>query len=233
MSQYWCQNDPVRTHFYDGWSILFPAWERAFVCVAEHHKGAIKDQDLRQRIDTFCKQELAHARAHQAHNKTHGLAEMEAKELKKARLVMRRPNHQMWLATMVSIEHMAACGARTFLRRYEGQSSKELNLFKWHCREELEHKSLAMDLWLHLGYPRSQLKRVAALNMFYVLRSVMRYTVEQCKKDGVLWKLSSMKSLLGLGMELVFKSWIPYTEIFRNDFHPDNHNDQVFLQAAP
>jgi predicted metal-dependent hydrolase len=230
--KYWCENDPVRTHFYDGWSVLFPAWERAFVCVAEHHKQSITDSVLLERIDQFCKQELAHARAHQAHNKVYGLAELEARELKKARLVMRRPNHQMWLATMVSIEHMAACGARTFLRRYEGKSSKELNLFKWHCREELEHKSLAMDLWLHLGYSRQQLKRVAALNMFYVLRSVLKYTVDQCRKDGVLWKWSSIKSMSGLLAELVFKSWFPYTEIFRDNFHPDNHNDQVFLGAG-
>lgn len=230
--KYWCENDPVRTHFYDGWSILFPAWERAFVCVAEHHKSAVSDDGLRTRIEQFCKQELAHARAHQAHNKAYGLVEMEAKELRKARLVFKRPNHQMWLATMVSIEHMAACGARTFLKRYKGQSSKELNLYKWHCREELEHKSLAMDLWLHLGYSRKQLKKVAALNMFYVLKTVLRYTIDQCRKDGVLYKASTLKSLIGLFAELTFRSWIPYTEIFRSNFHPDNHDDQKFLGVA-
>ena len=62
---YWCENDPVRTHFYDGWSILFPAWERAFVRVAEHHRQSITDPVLIERIDQFCKQELAQiGRAH-------------------------------------------------------------------------------------------------------------------------------------------------------------------------
>ena len=173
--KYWCENNPVRTHFYDGWSILFPAWEKAFVYVASHYKEKVSDEDLKARIDQFCKQELAHANAHQAHNKAHDLGNMEARELRKARLVFRRPNHQMWLATMVSIEHMAACGARTFLRRYENQASKELN--------------------------------------------------------GVLWKLSTIKSFVGLGLELIFKSWIPYTEIFQKNFHPNNHDDSRWVAA--
>lgn len=228
---YWCENDPVRTHFYDGWSILFPAWENAFVCVALHYKDKVADQNLKARIDQFCKQELAHANAHKAHNKSYKLGDMEARELRKARLVFRRPNHQMWLATMVSIEHMAACGARTFLKRYEGKSSKELNLYKWHCKEELEHKSLAMDLWIHFGNSRSTLKRVAALNMFYVLRSVLKYTVLKCQEDKVLWKASTIKSFVGLGFELIFKSWIPYTDIFKNNFHPNKTDDSKWLMA--
>jgi uncharacterized protein len=231
LMKYWCENDPVRTHFYDGWSILFPAWEQAFVCVASHYKDKVQDKDLAARIDQFCKQETAHANAHQAHNKAHGLTDLELRELRKTRLVFRRPNHKMWLATMVSIEHMAACGARTFLDRYEGQSSKELNLYKWHCKEELEHKSLAMDLWTHLGNSRAELKRIAALNMFYVLSSVLRYTVLKCKEDKVLWKLATIKSLLALCFELVFKSWVPYTEIFKNNFHPNNHDDSKWLTA--
>jgi predicted metal-dependent hydrolase len=229
--KYWCENNPVRTHFYDGWSILFPAWEKAFVCVASHYKEKVSDEDLKARIDQFCKQELAHANAHQAHNKAHDLGDMEARELRKARLVFRRPNHQMWLATMVSIEHMAACGARTFLKRYENQSSKELNLYKWHCREELEHKSLAMDLWIHFGNSRYTLKKVAALNMFYVLNSVLKYTITKCKEDGVLRKLSTIKSFVDLGLELIFKSWIPYTEIFQKNFHPNNRDDSRWVAA--
>lgn len=228
---YWCENDPVRTHFYDGWSILFPAWENAFVCVASHYKDKVADQNLKARIDQFCKQELAHANAHKAHNKSYKLGDIEARELRKARLVFRRPNHQMWLATMVSIEHMAACGARTFLKRYEGKSSKELNLYKWHCKEELEHKSLAMDLWIHFGNSRSTLKRVAALNMFYVLRSVLKYTVLKCQEDKVLWKASTIKSFIGLGFELIFKSWIPYTDIFKDNFHPNKTDDSKWLMA--
>lgn len=229
--KYWCENDPVRTHFYDGWSILFPAWENAFVCVASHYRDKVQDATLRARIDQFCKQELAHANAHQAHNKTHNLSNMELREMRKAKLVFRRPNHQMWLATMVSIEHMAACGARTFLKRYANKSSKELNLYKWHCKEELEHKSLAMDLWLHFGNSRAVLKKVAALNMFYVLRSVLQYTISKCKEDGVMWKFSILKSFTTLCMELVFKSWLPYTEIFRKNFHPNNHDDSQWVVA--
>lgn len=229
--KYWCENDPVRTHFWDAWSILFPAWERAFVCVASHYKGKINDQDLLARIDQFCRQETAHANAHSAHNKKHLLTPFEIEETHKAKLVFRKPNHKMWLATMVSIEHMAACLSRVFLNRYECHSSKELNLYKWHCREELEHKSLALDLWSHFDHSKKELKKIAVLNMFYVLKRVLRHTINQCKKEKILWKFKTLKSFLILGTEIIFKCLMPYAEIFTDRFHPNNHDDSKWITA--
>ena len=47
---YWCNDSKVYTRFYDALSVLFPAWERAFVSVAKHHIESVHNPDLRLRL---------------------------------------------------------------------------------------------------------------------------------------------------------------------------------------
>jgi predicted metal-dependent hydrolase len=231
LKKYWFNNSPIWTHFANAWSILFPAWESAFVKVAQYHLENVTDPELKARVNKFIEQELAHARAHIQHNRRADLCEYADKQFEKTRIVHRRPESPFWLATMVSIEHIAACKSRAFLTQFGHCKGREFNLFAWHSREELEHKSLAMDLWNHLGYSKKQLNTVARKNVGYVWKFALSYTLENLKKDGQLWRLRTLVDSFSLFNYVVIHCWIPYLQIFKQDFHPSQFDDSKFIEA--
>jgi predicted metal-dependent hydrolase len=231
LENYWFNGSPTHTHFSNAWSALFPAWEQAFVTVAQHHKRNVSDEQLKARIDEFSEQELSHARAHTQHNKRVEVTILADKEFQKTRLILKRPGSPMWLATMVSIEHIAACGSRAFLTSFGDNKSREFNLYAWHSVEELKHKSLAMDLWKHLGFSKSELNKVAVKNAIYVWKFAFTYTIGKLKQDKKLWQLQTIVDCLGLLGYVTFKCWIPYLRIFKQDFHPDHIDDTKLIAA--
>lgn len=230
MTTYWCDGSPTLTHFYNGWSALFPAWEKAFAVVADHYKPLVTDPALRERIDTFVRQELSHGAAHHKHNERSGTIDLEESEFRRARLAMQRPGNPLWLATMVSIEHIASCYAREFLHKYSTRKPREFKLFVWHSLEEIEHKSLAMDVWNHLGFSRSKLRSAAYSNVTYVWRFTIGYTYRKLREEGQLWKLRTLIDSGVLFKSVLVHCWIPYLRIFRADFHPNDVDDTALVE---
>jgi len=231
MTRYWCDNSPVWSYYCDASSILFPAWERAFVAVAQHYLPKVTDPDLKARMDEFIKEELAHAKAHESYNKRSDLKKAELAEFRKAAVVHRRPGLRLWLGTMVSIEHIAACMSRSFLKRFSGRTGRDFNLFCWHSKEELGHKSLAIDLWRHLGYSDADLRRIAKTNQVYVFKSLIGYTLKHVYRDGGLKRLGVWKDLTVWGWFVTWKVLIPAMQIYLPSFHPNNHDDSKWVSA--
>jgi predicted metal-dependent hydrolase len=232
MSEYWCDNSAVRTHFLNAWSVLFPPWEKVFATVALHHKQYITDESLKARIDEFAAQETAHANAHQAHNARVGTTDLERKQERRAKVALLRPQNPMWLATMVSIEHLAACCSRLYLDLYGNQATREHKLFKWHSLEELDHKSLAMDIWLARGFDQQMLKKACLANQKFIWKFVLGYVFEHLKKDGSFKKPSTYLELLVVSA-IVFKGiYVPSMKVFAKDFHPNNVSDTKYMRFA-
>jgi predicted metal-dependent hydrolase len=113
----WCGDSQFFTRNCNAVSVLFPAWERAFVAVARHHLLEVKDEALRARIEQFIQEELAHASAHDAYNVRAGITLAADEEYRKTRVIHRRPGAKLWLGSMVSIEHFAACMGRMLSSR--------------------------------------------------------------------------------------------------------------------
>ena len=126
--KYWCNDSQVYTRFYDSLSILFPAWEKAFVSVAKHHLPGVHDKELSQRLEQFIKEELAHASAHEAYNARAGLTQKAGFEFDKAAVIHRRPGNKLWLGAMVSIEHFVQGASTNYLR---GTPAKRLATKIW------------------------------------------------------------------------------------------------------
>jgi predicted metal-dependent hydrolase len=232
MSKYWCDNSPVRTHFLDAWSVLFPAWERVFAAVSLHHKKYIESETLNAKIDRFAAEETAHANAHQAHNSRAGVTEMEKRQERRASVALRRPQHPMWLATMVSIEHLASCCSRLYLDMYGKKESREHKLFRWHSLEELGHKSLAMDIWNARKFDRQLLKKASFANQKFIWKFIISYVFNKLKQDGSFKRISTYPELLIVSF-IVFKGiFLPSTKVFFNGFHPNNVDDTKYMRMA-
>jgi predicted metal-dependent hydrolase len=230
--KYWCDNSAVWTHYGNASSIIFPAWERAFAAVINHHLPNVSDEDLRRRMIKFVQEELSHANAHESFNERHGLKDEEQKEFANTKMIHRRPGMTFWLGTMVSIEHLASCMARSYIDRWGSRESRDFKLFCWHAKEELGHKTLALDLWDHLGLPRSELRKIARVNQRYVLKFLLGYTLNKLKEDGVLYKPSTWKDLAVCFGYVGIKIGLPMLRIYLPGFHPDNIDDTRYLQAA-
>jgi len=226
MTTYWCDNSEVKTHYLDAFSVLFPAWEQAWAAVVHAHLNDVEDLALRKRMLDFIAQETAHGKAHAAHNRRIGQTSAEAAEHEKIQLVLKRPKMKIWLAAMVSIEHIASCLSRDYLARYGNRTGREYALFRWHSIEELEHKSLAIDLWDALGYPRSDLRAHAVKNLRYVLRFVYEYMSDKLQGAGGARRVAGGLYCGWHGLTVIAK---PFYAVTRSGFHPTNTDDTKLL----
>jgi predicted metal-dependent hydrolase len=222
----WCNNSKIYTRYYDALSILFPAWEMAFASVAKHHLSSIKDPDLRARVERFIKEETAHASAHDAYNLRAGIKELAEEEILKATVVHRKPNSKMWLATMVSIEHLAVCKGRMYFAKFKKHTGREHALWSWHFREEIGHKALAIDLWRELGYSESGLHAVARKNQVYVLKHVMHYILRDFNPKSPKDWIDFTSLMLSMTVNVL----VPMLKIYLPNFHPNKVDDSRYLE---
>ena len=221
----WCGNSQFFTRNCDAVSTLFPAWERAFVAVAKHHLLHIKDVDLKRRVEMFIREELAHASAHDAYNARAGITEVANEEYRKTRPIHRRPGAKLWLGSMVSIEHFAACMGRMYLDLYGNKTGRDHKLFAWHSREEIGHKDLAMDLWRSLGYSDADLRPIARQNQVYVIK----FIVGQTLKGSSFRSFKDWTDFAHWAWHMTTKVLVPMLKIYLPNFHPNRADDRRYL----
>jgi predicted metal-dependent hydrolase len=223
----WCGDSKIFTRYCDSVSVLFPAWERAFAAVAEHHLPQVKDEALRVRIQQFVREEMAHASAHEAYNARAGLTKLAKEEYRKTRIIHRRPSAKLWLGTMVSIEHFAACMGRMYLDLYGNRTGREYNLFAWHSREEIGHKALAIDLWRSLGYSDADLRSIARQNQAYVIKFIVGHTIQ----GSSFRRLKDWTDFAHWAWHMTTKVFVPMLKIYLPNFHPSKVDDRRYLEA--
>lgn len=223
----WCEDSKLYTRHFDAISILFPAWERAFASVAKHYLTQVKNEDLKARIEQFIAEELAHANAHDAYNARAGITDMANEEYRKTRVILRKPGNKVWLGAMVSIEHFAACMGRLYLDLFDGKPGREHKLFAWHSREEIGHKSLAIDLWRELGHSDADLRAIARQNQAYVIKFIVGYTLQGFNP----WRLSSWGDFAFWAWHMTTKVFVPMLKIYLPNFHPNNVDDSRYLEV--
>lgn len=223
----WCGDSQFFTRNCDAVSTLFPAWERAFVAVAKHHLLDVKDNDLKARIEQFIREELAHASAHDAYNARAGITDLANEEYRKTRIIHRRPSAKLWLGTMVSIEHFAACMGRMYLNLYGDRVGRNYNLFAWHSREEIGHKDLAIDLWRSLGYSDADLRAIARQNQAYVIKFIVGHTIQ----GSSFRRLKDWIDFAHWAWHMTTKVFVPMLKIYLPNFHPSKVDDRRYLEV--
>lgn len=210
----WCDDSPAWTNGCHAVSALFPAWERAFAAVASHYLPRVSPE-LAERIEQFVKEEESHSKAHIAYNRRWKIEEAELPEWTKAEVVHRCPGRKVWLGTMVSIEHLAACMGRMWLHHHTGKEGKDYKLFEWHAHEELGHKALAMDIWNEMGY--SGLDEIAKQNQQYVCRFILRYVMKRTN----WWSPKAVWDFAKWFWTVFQFVYVPMKAIYEPDFHPN------------
>jgi predicted metal-dependent hydrolase len=190
---HWLPGDPQTTHTINVLHLLLPAGERWFVDVYRHALPLVTDARVRDDVRGFMGQESVHSRAHAAvldHLAEQGLDTTPFTrriEWLFARLLGDRPLGfplpaplaRQWLlgrlAIIAAIEHFTAVLGNWVLNASAlddaGADPSMLDLLRWHGAEEVEHRSVAFDLFEHLS--GSYTRRLVAMVQVVTVLSLL------------------------------------------------------------
>lgn len=180
---HWIPGDAQTTHTINVLHLLLPAGEKWFVDVYRQVLPLIEDPRLREDVRGFMGQEAVHSRAHAVvldHLAAQGLDTAAfTKHIDRLfqRLLGDRPfgmplprfAAQQWLkarlAIIAAIEHFTAVLGNWVIDSPAlddaGADAVMLDLLRWHGAEEVEHRSVAFDLFQHVS--GSYWRRVVAM----------------------------------------------------------------------
>lgn len=243
---WWLGGDPVATAFYNGLSATFPKGEAFFVeSVRMFREGT--PPKLAAEIKAFVTQEVMHSREHVQFNKRaleagYDLSGLEARVEWRLSITRARPPIVNLAATMC-LEHFTAILANQLLanpRHLARADAEDAALWRWHSIEEIEHKGVAYDTWLHAtrDWPRRKRWKVKAKVMLFVTRNFIvdrsLGTIELLRQDGITgpraWARMLWFTWVRPGMlRKIFAAWLAF---FLPGFHPWNHDDRRLIAQA-
>ena len=245
-SRWWMGGDPVATALYNCLSATFPKGEAYFV----ESVRAFRDEappKLAAEIRSFVSQEVMHSREHVAFNRRAHDAGYDMSELEKRvdeRLAIVRARHPVVnLAATMALEHFTAILAHELLRdpRHLAEADPESRaLWQWHAIEEIEHKGVAYDTWLHAtrDWPRFKRWSVKSRVMLLVTRNFIvdrtHGSLELLRQDGITgpkaWARLFWFNFVRPGMmRKIAGAWLSF---FMPRFHPWNHDDRALIAKA-
>ena len=241
--RWWLGGDPIATAFYNALSVTFPRGEAYFIeSVRAFRDGA--PPKLASEINAFIKQEVAHSREHVSFNKRvadagYDITLLEQKVVEVLELTKGQPEIINLAVTMV-LEHYTAIMAHVSLKdplHFAGADQESRALWQWHAIEEIEHKGVAYDTWLHAtrDWTRGRRWRTKALVMLLVTMNfwMNRYKgmVELLRQDGISgWRMHARIVWFFYGNPGIGRKLMPaWAAFFMPGFHPWNHDDRALV----
>lgn len=233
----------LATHIVNVMHLVLPEGERAMAqCLAEA-LPAIDDPRLREEVQGFVGQESMHAASHEgarAHLQSIGL-DVESYVSRISWLVDRvlgdhgftARAREEWLKERLGLfagmEHFTAVLGEWLLEadilEEKGMHPAMLDLVRWHGAEEVEHRSVVFDAYMHVdgGYARRARTAVlatATLLPLFIVSTAYLYKKDPLPDKGRFWGLQ----FLSATRRGVIPSWtVFFTEMpryLRPGFHP-------------
>lgn len=240
--RYWLGGDGVSTQLFNALSIVFPRGEKMFVDAVRAHKDAVKDPELKQAVRDFIGQEVNHSRAHVEFNAWLGslglpIAELEREiEARMQRTEALSPARR--LAATCALEHFTAILATALIDApglVDQMHENVRPLWLWHAIEELEHKSVAFDVYEAAeGSYRMRVGMMALITVTFLSRVARRHR-RLLREEGLFsdrrararsaWKFFGPKGHLAGALP----SYLAY---YRPGFHPSQHDDTATLERG-
>ncbi|MCH7338898.1 metal-dependent hydrolase [Acinetobacter higginsii] len=170
----WIPNQPFASYFINEINNILPAGEFWFCRLYNKVLPKITDEKLKQDVQAFIRQEAMHAVAHTSANKEYLTQRnidiqrnLDIMDFLFTKVLADKPfdkeipkalEHQ-WdlfrLGVIATVEHMTCVLGKYALynKRWEelGADPEMIDLIKWHGSEEIEHRTVAFDLYRHLG----------------------------------------------------------------------------------
>ncbi|WP_369025581.1 metal-dependent hydrolase [Qipengyuania sp. RANM35] len=239
----WWAGEPFGTAWHNALSATFPRGEAFFIeAVKAHRDGA--DPKLAAEIRAFVKQEINHTREHVAFNRLaeeHGydIKAIDQRVAEMLALTKDRPVIVNLAATM-ALEHYTAMMAYEFLanpKHFKDADEEVRKMWEWHSIEEIEHKGVAYDTYLHATRDWSPWRRYKLRSLmmlivsFNFFRNRWNDTLKLLAQDGITgrkakWGLFKYLTVSPGVVRRIFPAWLSY---FKPGFHPWDHDDRALI----
>jgi predicted metal-dependent hydrolase len=170
---HWIPDDPFASHVINGINLLLPAGELWFCRVYNKALPLVTDPILRADVEGFIRQEAIHSRAHsnaeEKFLKAHGLETNEFRARAEwlfnnvlgdapfgITALQNTVLEKRWLIFRVgiiaAIEHFTGILGQWAMdnKSWDKADPVMADLFRWHLAEEVEHRTVAFDMFEHL-----------------------------------------------------------------------------------
>ncbi len=243
MPRWWCNGDPVATAWMNSLSASFPPGEALFVESVKAFRDGTPPW-LEREIRAFVRQEVNHSREHLAFNRAaseagYDLTGVDTRIAANTALARTRPPI-VQLAVTIALEHFTAMFAHLFLsdpHAFFDPHGPQGAIWRWHAIEEIEHKGVAYDTFLHAtrDWSRSRRWKLKALTMLLVTRRFIHHrsrdALDLMAQDGIAgWKARARLAWYLFGkpgaLRRLLPAWVAY---FLPGFHPWNRDDRALI----
>jgi uncharacterized protein len=147
------------------------------------------------------------------------------------------------LAAAAAIEHLTATFAHQMLsdeRHMRNADADEAALWRFHSRDEIDHKGVAYDTWLHATrdwgrFRRWFVKSRVMLGMSYIfIKNRSADALELLRQDGLtgprIWLAYARFALIRPG--ILRHAMVAHLKFFLPGFHPWNLDDRALIEDA-
>jgi predicted metal-dependent hydrolase len=237
----WMGKSAFLTNMMNSLSILFPEGEQFFVDSVRNVRKQINDKKLQKDISGFIGQEAMHSMEHKnfnefLKNQKFPVNETE-KHLKTLLNTLKRLPKRHQLAITCALEHITAIMAEMILTREDLKEKIDFSmkdLWTWHAIEEIEHKSVAYDVFNKIGgtYQERVFYQILSTATLITFTSYVM-THNYIKNPSKIKLKDILKGIqLTWGMKGAFTSLIPkWLDYFRKDFHPWDHDNSELVKT--
>lgn len=233
--------NPLASLMFVVFSGIFPPGERFFMESVRHFRDRITDPVLKAQVSGFMGQEALHGREHDRLNdlfRERGLdVDLPARYVRFGLRQLERFSPRLQLACTTMMEHFTAHLAEVWLTNEALAKSSDpemLQLWYWHALEELEHKSVAYDVFELIGGTQRERKQAGWLVGIFVMLPVVASWVHLLIKEGQLFNLSeNRRGFQALfGPKALISSVLRHMPKFwRRKFHPRHQATQALEET--
>ena len=239
LSSNWANDDAFLTAVFNALSISFPIGEKFFMNSVRAFKDEV-NKEMFEDIRIFCIQEATHTREHIKYNKllcelkgydVEHLESIFAKKLEKS--YTDKVDNKIRLAITTAMEHITASMGASILKGNLIQSDNPVaDMWKWHSLEEVEHRSVAYDVYKAVNGSDTIMKIVMRYALVDMIHANTRVAIKMLRHEKQFWKLSTFKSMFKFFFSkkgALRSNYADYKLFFDKDFNPQAHGTDLDL----
>ncbi|MBT8142791.1 MAG: metal-dependent hydrolase [Gammaproteobacteria bacterium] len=241
-SPFFFDNNAPISAFWTGLSTMFPLGEKEFINSVLLFKDKISDKKLLAEVQDFAVQEAHHAVQHRKINQTfeslgYAVSKVESyiDEMIKYRIEHWTPEQR--LSRTVCAEHVTATMAHfalTHPHSLDAAPKSLQDLLLWHSIEEIEHKSVAFDVYKHcvgdMKALRKHYRHFALIEFPLQVRGITKFLLKELGHKSTRQERKAMRKYL-FGKEGLIRAVRKVYWMFnQKDFHPWQHDDSKLVE---
>lgn len=232
-------NSPVMSHLLTALSSTFPIGEQFFVHSVRNVRDQVQDPTLQAQIAAFIGQEAMHSKTHAEFNDAwrrddYNLDRFQAWLARKDSYI-KNLHPKIQLAITCAFEHFTALLGGYILQHPEVLSTLDddaMKLWVWHAIEEIEHRSVAFDVYQAV-YGDDKIRKMIMRSVTTGFASLTFYSASR------LFLQDQKKSLPKVGGNLfgvyllgkmLLQMFPEYLSYYKKDFHPAETDYSQIIQ---